>query len=170
MPRTFILHYKGGQILRLFRRKDETALVVKEPEVVSVAVPDIKQYLVNEYERVEGLKAKLIEYETKLEEAEELKFKYDATLVTLDEYSKRLKQADDNIEKEKQKVVNARNETAKAKDELNTIKIKLHDTALTKEAMKDEIIEEFKAELKEKVSNYKGNLSKKYIFWLIDAC
>lgn len=156
--------------MKLFGRKDETALVVKEPEVVSVAVPDIKQYLVNEYERVEGLKAKLIEYETKLEEAEELKFKYDATLVTLDEYSKRLKQADDNIEKEKQKVVNARNETAKAKDELNTIKIKLHDTALTKEAMKDEIIEEFKAELKEKVSNYKGNLSKKYIFWLIDAC
>ena len=156
--------------MRLFRRKEETALVVKKPEVVSVAVPDIKQYLVNEYERVEGLKAKLIEYETKLEEAEELKFKYDATLVTLDEYSKRLKQADDNIEKEKQKVVNARNETAKAKDELNTIKIKLHDTALTKEAMKDEIIEEFKAELKEKVSNYKGNLSKKYVFWLIDAC
>lgn len=156
--------------MRLFGRKDETALVVKELEVVSVAVPDIKQYLVNEYERVEGLKAKLIEYETKLEEAEELKFKYDATLVTLDEYSKRLKQADDNIEKEKQRVVNARNETAKAKDELNTIKIKLHDTALTKEAMKDEIIEEFKAELKEKVSNYKGNLSKKYVFWLIDAC
>lgn len=156
--------------MKLFKRKEETALIVKEPEVVSVAVPDIKQYLVNEYERVEGLKAKLIEYETKLEEAEELKFKYDATLVTLDEYSKRLKQADDNIEKEKQKVVNARNETAKAKDELNTIKIKLHDTALTKEAMKDEIIEEFKAELKEKVSNYKGNLSKKYVFWLIDAC
>ena len=156
--------------MKLFRRKEEAALIVKESEVVSVAVPDIKQYLVNEYERVEGLKAKLIEYETKLEEAEELKFKYDATLVTLDEYSKRLKQADDNIEKEKQKVVNARNETAKAKDELNTIKIKLHDTALTKEAMKDEIIEEFKVELKEKVSNYKGNLSKKYIFWLIDAC
>lgn len=156
--------------MKLFKRKEETALIVKEPEVVSVAVPDIKQYLVNEYERVEGLKAKLIEYETKLEEAEELKFKYDATLVTLDEYSKRLKQADDNIEKEKQKVVNARNETAKAKDELNTIKIKLHDTALTKEAMKDEIVEEFKAELKEKVSSYKGNLSKKYVFWLIDAC
>lgn len=156
--------------MKLFKRKEETALIVKEPEVVSVAVPDIKQYLVNEYERVEGLKAKLIEYETKLEEAEELKFKYDATLVTLDEYSKRLKQADDNIEKEKQKVVNARNETVKAKDELNTIKIKLHDTALTKEAMKDEIIEEFKAELKEKVSSYKGNLSKKHVFWLIDAC
>lgn len=156
--------------MKLFKRKEETALVVKKPKVVSVAVPDIKQYLVNEYERVEGLKAKLEEYEQKLEEAEKLKFKYDATLVTLDEYSKRLKQADDNIEKEKQKVANARNETAKAKDELNTLKIKMHDVALTKEAMKDEIVDEFKVELKEKVSNHKGNLSKKYVFWLIDAC
>ena len=156
--------------MKLFGRKDETAIVVKEPEVVSVAVPDIKQYLVNEYERVEGLKAKLEEYEQKLEEAEELKFKYDATLVTLDEYSKRLKQVDENINKEKQRVVDARKETAKAKDELNTLKIKMHDVALTKEAMKDEIVDEFKVELKEKVSNHKGNLSKKHVFWLIDAC
>lgn len=155
--------------MRLFGRKDETALIVKKPEVVSVAVPDIKQYLVNEYERVEGLKAKLEEYELKLEEATELKFKYDATLVTLDEYSKRLKQADENIAKEKQRIADARNETAKAKDELNTLKIKMHDVALTKDAMKDEIIEEFKAELIEKVSNLKGNLSKKCVLELINA-
>ena len=155
--------------MRLFGRKDETALVVKESDVVSVAVPDIKQYLVNEYERVEGLKAKLEEYEAKLEEVTELKFKYDATLVTLDEYSKRLKQADENINKEKQKVVNAINETAKAKDELNTYKIMLHDAALTKEAIKDEIIAEFKAELVAKVNEIKGNLSKKCVLEVINC-
>ena len=156
--------------MRLFKRKDATALIIKEQsEVVSVAIPDIKQYLVNEYERVEGLKAKLEEYEAKLEEATELKFKYDATLVTLDEYSKRLKQADDNIEKEKQRVVNARNETAKAKDELNTYKIMMHDAALTKEAIKDEIIDEFKAELIKKVNEIKGNLSKKCVIEVINC-
>lgn len=155
--------------MRLFGRKDETALVVKEPDVVSVAVPDIKQYLVNEYERVEGLKAKLEEYEIKLEEATELKFKYDATLVTLDEYSKRLKQADENINKEKQKVVNAISKTAKAKDELNTYKIMLHDAALTKEAIKDEIIAEFKSDLVERISEIKGNLSKKCILDVINC-
>ena len=155
--------------MRLFGRKDETALVVKEPDVVSVAVPDIKQYLVNEYERVEILKAKLEEYETKLEEARELKFKYDATLVTLDEYSKRLKQADENINKEKQKVLNAKNETAKAKDEVNTYKIMLHDAALTKEAIKDEIIAEFKVDLAEKINEIKGNLSKKCVLEIINC-
>lgn len=155
--------------MRLFGRKDETALVVKEPDVVSVAVPDIKQYLVNEYKKVEILKAKIEECETKLEEARELKFKYDATLVTLDEYSKRLKQADENINQEKQRVADARNETAKAKDEVNTYKIMLHDAALTKEAIRDEIIAEFKADLVEKINEIKGNLSKKCVLEVINC-
>lgn len=155
--------------MNLFKRKNNMALVAKEPDVVSVAMPDIKQYLVNEYERVERLKAKLEEYEAKLEEATELKFKYDATLVTLDEYSKRLKQADENINKEKQKIINATNEIAKAKDELNTYKIILHDAALTKEAIKDEIISEFKAELVEKINKIKGNLSKKSVLEVINC-
>ena len=90
-------------------------------------------------------------------------------MVTLDEYSKRLKQADENIDKEKQKVANARNETARAKDELNTLKIKMHDAALTKEAMKDEVIDEFKSELIAKVNGFKGNLSKKYVLELINS-
>ena len=155
--------------MKLFKRKEEVALIVKQPEVISVAVPDIKQYLVNEYKRVEELKAKLEEYELKLEEATELKFKHDAALVTLDEYSKRLKQADENIDKEKEKVESARNEIAKAKDELNTYKIMLHDAALTKEAIKDEIIAEFKSDLVEKINEIKGNLSKKCVLDIINC-
>ncbi len=155
--------------MKLFKRRDETSLVVKEPEVVSVAVPDIKQYLIDEYERVAALKAKLEEYEAKLEESVELKFKYDATLVTLDEYSKRLEQAEGRIESERERVAIARGETARAKDELNTYKIKLHDAALTKEAIKDEVIEEFKAELVGKISEIKGNLSKKYVLEVINC-
>lgn len=161
---------KENNHMNLFKRRDNMALIVKEqPDVVSIAVPDIKQYLVNEYERVEGLKAKLEEYEIKLEEATELKFKYDATLVTLDEYSKRLKQADENINKEKQKVANTRNEMAKAKDELNTYKIMLHDAALTKDAIKDEIIAEFKSDLVKKINEIKGNLSKKCVLDIINC-
>lgn len=154
--------------MKLFKRKDETALAVKEPEVVSVAVPDIKKYLVDEYERVAALKEKLEECEAKLEESVELKFKYDATLVTLDEYSKRLEQAEWRIKSERDKVTVARSETARAKDELNTYKIKLHDAALTKEAIKDEIIEEFKAELVGKINEIKGNLSKKCVLEVIN--
>ena len=35
-----------------FKKKEETALIDKENPVV-IAVPDIKEYLVNEYEKVE---------------------------------------------------------------------------------------------------------------------
>ena len=156
--------------MRLFKRNDATTLIIKEQsEVVSVAIPDIKQYLVNEYERVEGLKAKLEEYEAKLEEATELKFKYDATLVTLDEYSKRLKRSEELLEKEKSKTEQARQEVAMAKDELNTYKIMLHDVALTKEAIKDEIIAEFKSDLVKKINEIKGSLSKKCVLDVINC-
>ena len=154
--------------LKLFRHKDETALVVKESPV-TVAVPDIKQYLVNEYERVADLKAKLESYEEKLDIARETDYKYKATLVTLDEYSKRLKHSEELLEKEKSKTEQARQEVAMAKDELNTYKIMLHDAALTKEAIKDEIIAEFKADLVEKINEIKGNLSKKCVLEVINC-
>lgn len=154
--------------MNLFKRKDETALVVKEPPI-TVAVPDIKQYLVNEYERVADLKSKLESYEEKLDIARETDYKYKATLVTLDEYSKRLKHSEELLEKEKSKTEQARQEVAVAKDELNTYKIMLHDAALTREAIKDEIIAEFKADLVEKINEIKGNLSKKCVLEVINC-
>ena len=153
--------------MNLFGRKEETALVVKnEPVVVEVA--DIKEYLVNEYERVDKLRQKNEELELQLEQARELKFKYDAALVTLDEYKKRLERADQQIEKEKQRVEIARKETAKAKDELNSYKIIMHDTALTKEAIMDEVVLEFKSNLVENFNAVKGNLSKMIVAKIIN--
>lgn len=153
--------------MKLFGRKDETALVVKEQPVV-VEVADIKEYLVNEYERVDKLRQKNEELESELEEARKLKFKYDAALVTLDEYKKRLERADQQIDKERQKVADARKETAKAKDELNSCKIILHDAALTKEAIKDEIVAEFKSNLVENINAVKGSLSKMIVAKIIN--
>ena len=141
-----------------FKKKEENALVVKKPVVVEVA--DIKQYLVNEYERVDKLRQRNEELELQLEQARELKFKYDAALVTLDEYKKRLERADQQIVQEKQRTEFARNETAKAKDELNSYKIILHDAALTKEAIQAEIVLEYKNNLVENINAVKGNLSK----------
>lgn len=151
-----------------FKRKEENALVVKNPDTVSVAVPDIKQYLVNEYERVEGLKAQIEKYESEIEKAIELKFKYDAALVTLDEYKKRLERAEQQIEKEKQRVEIARKETAIAKDELNSYKIIMHDAALTKEAIEDEIVLAFKSNLVENFNANKDRLSKMLVAKIVN--
>ena len=70
--------------MKLFRRKNEMALVPKE-QTITVAVPDIKEYLVREYEKVNELKQYVENLENELEQAKEVELKYEATLVTLDE-------------------------------------------------------------------------------------
>ena len=89
--------------MNLFKRKTETAITPIVDAPITVAVPDIKDYLVKEYERVNELKLSTEKLEEDLELSRETKLKYEATLVTLDEYSKRLKNAENEIAKEKQK-------------------------------------------------------------------
>lgn len=153
--------------MKLFRKKNETSLVVKEQPVV-ISVPDIKEYLVNEYERVDKLRMENERLESQLEKAMEMKYKYDAALVTLDEYKKRLERAEQSLEREKRKVEDARNETAKVKDEINSYKILLHDAALTKEEMTDEITSELKSDLVERIKKTTGNLSRSMVVNIIN--
>lgn len=153
--------------MKLFGKKNETSLVVKEQPVV-ISVPDIKEYLVNEYERVDKLRMENERLESQLEKAMEMKYKYDAALVTLDEYKKRLERAEQSLEREKRKVEDARNETAKVKDEINSYKILLHDAALTKEEMTDEITSELKSDLVERIKKTTGNLSRSVVVKIIN--
>jgi hypothetical protein len=146
--------------MKLFNKKKETAMVPIEDCPVVVSVPDIKDYLVKEYERVNALVDENKRLEKALELSREIKLKYDAALVTLDEYSKRLSNADYEIAREKQKTASAREEANILRDQLNSFKIKLNDAALTKEQMRDEIIAFFKDDLIEKIMCAKGNLSK----------
>ena len=134
---------------------------------VVVSVPDIKDYLVKEYERVNALVRENKRLEETLELSREIKLKYDAALVTLDEYSKRLSNADSEIASEKQKTASAREEANILRDQLNSFKIKLNDAALTKEQMRDEIIDFFKDDLIEKIMCAKGNLSKQRVLDII---
>lgn len=153
--------------MKLFGRKDKTAIVPKE-RPITVAVPDIKEYLVREYERVNELKQYVENLENKLEQAKEVELKYEATLVTLDEYSKRIKLTENKLVEEKEKVVVAQREIRAYRDEVNTYKIRLHDAALTKESMRDEIISEFKNNLVENFNAVKGNLSKSIVAKIIN--
>lgn len=153
--------------MKLFRRKNERALVPKE-QTITVAVPDIKEYLVREYEKVNELKQYVENLENELEQAKEVEVKYEATLVTLDEYSKRIKLTENKLVEEKGRVVVAQREIRAYIDEVNTYKIRLHDAALTKEAIRDEIVSEFKNNLVENFNAVKGNLSKSIVAKIIN--
>lgn len=157
--------------MSLFTKIKEKSLAIRksnEREIV-VSVPDIKEYLVKEYERVNDLKLINEGLEQKLQEAEETKMKYDATLVTLDEYSKRLERAEKEIRDWKESYQRARQDVKAAKDEVNSYKIKFNEAAITKEELEKEIVEEVKAAIISTISNHKGNLSKKTVCEIINS-
>lgn len=148
-------------IKNLFNRKKDTELVVvEETGQIAIPVPDIKEYLVREYERAADMNLRMEALEQDIEAAKETEAKYKAAMVTLDEYSKRLKQAEGKINIKIGEVDRARKEAARARDEANSYKIKLTEAALTKEEIKDEIVREIKDELVAKIKSYKGHLSK----------
>ena len=154
--------------MKFFKRKHEDKLAVVECEPVTynkfnpvtVSVPEIKDYLVQEYERANGLQQTINDLEAKLEIANEVKIKYDAAMVTLDEYSKRLAVADSKIYNAQEKVRVEKENHAITRDELNSYKIQLNNAALTKEQIKYEIVKEIKDEIILAIKTYKGNLSK----------
>ena len=139
-----------------------------EREVV-VAVPEIKEYLVREYERVNDLKLINEGLEQQLEKSRETELKYDATLVTLDEYSKRLQRAEMEIQDWKARTERARQDLRAAKDEVNSYKIKFNNAAITKAELEKEIVEEVKAAIISIINGHKGVLSKKTACEIISA-
>lgn len=158
--------------MKLLEKIKEKRLAVKssdEREVV-VSVPDIKEYLVREYNRVNDLKLINEGLEQQLEEAKQTKLDYDAALVTLDEYSKRLVLSEKETQKWKDEAGKVREDLKSAKDEINSYKIKFTNAAITKAEITAEIVEELKADLIAEINNHKGNLSKKTVCDIITAC
>lgn len=160
--------------MNLFKRKKneltaiENEIAVVEPAPVAyngdnpimVSVPEVKEYLVREFGRVRYLQGVIDELKEKLEDAEEVQIKYDAAMVALDEYSKRLTDADDRIFAAQKKFEEEKEKHAKTRDELNSYKIRLGDAALTKAQIKNEIVKEIKDEIISALKAHKGTLSK----------
>lgn len=149
-----------SKLLAIFKPRK---LAVPENEVAVIAVPDIKDYLVREYERVNELKRQNEMLREQLELARELQKKYEAALVTLDECSKRQESAKIELRRERERTEKARQEADRYRDLVNTYKIQLNNAALTKEQIRDEIVSEVKNDLVERVASYKGTLSKQKV-------
>ena len=145
-------------MLKIFSKKYDMPKV--NTELATISVPDIKEYLMKEYERSRGLEARIEELNAALIDAREFKIKYDAAMVTLDEYSKRINRQEETILSQQNDVRQAEEEVLRMNDELNSYRIRMNDAALTRNEIIDEIIADTKAAIIEELSNHKGNLSK----------
>lgn len=160
--------YKMKEMQDLAKVETESVSEVVDAPM-TVSVPDIKEDLVREYDRGRELLAKIAELENAVEEAEALKFKYDALLVTLDEYSKRCESLENTIATKNEKIREIKSHRDSIRDELNSYKIKMNNYHLDKEGMKEDIIREYKSRLLETISSQRGSLSKKRVIELIES-
>lgn len=157
-----------AKAMKLFKRKEkplEVEIVEREDErrqeLATVQVRDIKEYLLDEYERSQQLFEQNEQLKADLLKTEEIKIKYDATLITLDEYKTRLESYDKRFFEQEKKLNQAKEETKQIREQLNDYKIKFQRASITKEEIKSEIAEEVKNDIVDRIMKHKGSLSKK---------
>lgn len=153
--------------MKLFSKKNN--LVVKENEIQAIKVRDLKEYLVKDFEEIKIKEQTIDKLESEIDELKKIEIKYNATLITLEEFNARiLREKDKNIRLE-QKITEKNKEIAQLNEEKNNCLIR-EKIAIDKiENTKDFVIPEFKEKIKKVIDNTKGNLSKKKVIELIDS-
>lgn len=124
----------------------------------SIKVADIKQYLVNEFEKTNTQQREIEKLKDGVKKAVEIELKYNTTLVTLDEYKKRLDERERRI--------------AKLEDDIEHLekKLKKENELKNDEILKYKKLEEnynklkknFDDTLEERTKSIKGALAKEY--------
>lgn len=153
--------------MKLFSKKNE--LVVRNSEIQPIQVRDLKEYLVKDFEQIKTSEQIIENLKSQIEELNKIKIKYDATLITLEEFDARvLREKEKNIKLEQQ-IKEKNEEIAKLNEEKNNCLIRERIANDKIENTKDFIISKFKEQIKQVIDVQKGTLSKKKIIDLIDG-
>lgn len=153
--------------MKLFSKKNE--LVVRNSEIQPIQVRDLKEYLVKDFEQIKTSEQIIENLKSQIEELNKIKIKYDATLITLEEFDARvLREKEKNIKLEQQ-IKEKNEEIAKLNEEKNNCLIRERIANDKIENTKDFIISEFKEQIKQVINVQKGTLSKKKVIDLIDG-
>lgn len=85
-----------------------------------VSVSDIKQYLVDEFKNNNDMQQQIYRLKDELKEKVKIQIKYDATLVTLDEFKCRLDEKEKRIKELESQIENLNKDIKHATDEKNS--------------------------------------------------
>lgn len=153
-----------------FNKKQELITgMLGEPKEIVVSVPDIKEYLIREYDRSKEL-AKTIECKDgEIDKYKEMELKYKATLVTLDEYSNRNRSSEWSIKKKEDTIAQKDEKIKLLQDQVNGYNLK----TLSLEDMRNQIATEERNKtidaVIDRVAGIKGNLTKRQVTELLEG-
>ena len=125
-----------------------------------VKIADIKQYLVDEYNLTKELDKENRNLKSQIEELEISKQKYELTLVTLDEYKKRIERKNEDIKELENQKKELKNKNRLLTNEKNDIKIQLKAFEKDMSKIEKKISKEIISQLVSKIQKAKGTLSK----------
>lgn len=135
---------------------------------ITIPVREIQSYLVDEYEKARELNLLLNAQEEKLEKCKDTELKYKAAMVTLDEFDRRIKVREADIEMLRRKLQEKENRIENISDDLNGHKIKINQLTIAREQMADQINAEAMTKMIGAISQLKGGITKKQIIELLE--
>ena len=137
----------------------------KYKKVVSMA--DIKQYLVEEFDNNKKMQNEIYKLQDELKLAKEFEVKYNLSLVTLDEFKRRLEDKADRTQQLNDQIKVLQETIKKQKYEINDLKLENKKMEKYINNIEQNIRKDIKKEYKEKINNLKGHLKKEELLKLI---
>lgn len=146
------------------------------PDFRKIAVPDLKQYLINGYNEIREVKKQKEELKEKLEASKKYKDLYDAALIALDEFKIR-DEENNNIQIKMNKEITEKEiKIADLKEEINNYKIlkvetdkEIENIEKIKQKERNDGIKEYKEKLIKEINNTKGTISKSKLIGIISS-
>lgn len=170
-----------GRFLKKEQNSDKVEITVvddneKLPDFRKIAVPDLKQYLINGYNEIREVKKEKEDLKNELENAKKYKDLYNATLVTLNEFKDRDEENKEIQIKLENKISKKENEIEDLKEQVNNYRIleietnkKIENIEKIKQEEKSNGVKEYKQKLIEEINNTKGTISKSKLIGIISS-
>lgn len=150
---------KTIKIIDLLKTSKIKQLEDKYELTTKVELRDIKGYLQNEYDRAEEREASIKILESKIDDLEKIKLKYDALLVVQERTTERTERLDEEIKELKEQKTILKEQIKN----LNAEKIDIKVNAEKKLKEKDKTIKELKEQIKDLQKKGKKNENNRFI-------
>lgn len=152
----------------LSRKKIKKLLLPeKKQEIQTIPIRDLKEYLVKDFQKIKENEMIISNLKDRIDVLEKIELKYNATLITLEEFDSRIAREEENVIKLENKILGYKEEIKKLEEEKNNYIIKERQALDKLNNARKIIINEYQDKLIDCINSEKGTLSKKKICEII---
>lgn len=152
----------------LSRKKIKKLLLPeKKQEIQTIPIRDLKEYLVKDFQKIKENEMIISNLKDRIDVLEKIELKYNATLITLEEFDSRIAREEENVIKLENKILGYKEEIKKLEEEKNNCIIKERQALDKLNNVRKTIISEYQDKLIDCINSKKGALSKKKICEII---